>query len=285
MAHLQATQISLCSARCTVGVTVPPLRPGVAATCRRRTPFTAGSNARSAVLVKAAETETKPIEGLNRDYCDDFVCTSSPAIEQTVRSFARDLERCRYTTSLFVKNVTYSDGFRQFSDSSRYARQRWLSETVQKPAVTVMKMQMLDKGTAQINWRLTGSVGAGPVDVSFTSTIEMNLLTGKITSHKESWDLTKCAAPVAAMLTANRMAWAAKQASQDASEGLSKVADSISSTLGSMDEDTSVYQNPSDPTKFFQQNNNQQQNDMITFCMIVAALYVVYKGFSVVVQL
>ena len=47
-----------------------------------------------------------------------------------------------------------------------------------------------------------------------------------------------------------------------------------------------VYRDPTDPTKFFQQNEKEQnQTDMITFAMIAIALYVVFKGFSVVIQL
>ena len=49
------------------------------------------------------------IDNLSTTYCDDFVCTSSPAVEQTVRSLAKDLERCdgKWTTKLFARNVKY----------------------------------------------------------------------------------------------------------------------------------------------------------------------------------
>jgi hypothetical protein len=43
-----------------------------------------------------------------RSYCDEFECTSSPAVEQTVRALARDLTRLRtWTLSLFAKDVRY----------------------------------------------------------------------------------------------------------------------------------------------------------------------------------
>ncbi len=64
----------------------------------------------------AAETRTEDdveelqIEGLRADYCDDFVCTSSPAVEQTVRSLARDLVRQGWTRSLFARDVAYRVG-------------------------------------------------------------------------------------------------------------------------------------------------------------------------------
>ncbi len=53
------------------------------------------------------EEENLQIEGLKSDYCDDFVCTSSPAVEQTVRSLARDLVRRSWTFSLFTRDVSY----------------------------------------------------------------------------------------------------------------------------------------------------------------------------------
>lgn len=33
------------------------------------------------------------IQELDENYCDDFVCTSSPAVEQTVRSLAKDITK------------------------------------------------------------------------------------------------------------------------------------------------------------------------------------------------
>jgi hypothetical protein len=61
-----------------------------------------------AVLETKQAEEDVQIEGLSSNYCDDFVCTSSPAVEQTVRALARDLCRQSWTASLFTRDVTYS---------------------------------------------------------------------------------------------------------------------------------------------------------------------------------
>lgn len=45
-------------------------------------------------------------------------------------------------------------------------------------------MDMIDKSTAQINWRATGSLGNNAVTLQFTTTVTLNLLTGKIETHK-----------------------------------------------------------------------------------------------------
>lgn len=65
-----------------------------------------GRRGAGAPAVRALETDERPtasvdnialrsIEGLDTDYCNDFECTSSPAVEQTVRSLARELQRAR----------------------------------------------------------------------------------------------------------------------------------------------------------------------------------------------
>ncbi len=54
------------------------------------------------------QTEEPQLEGIDKNYCDDFVCTSSPAVEQNVKALARDLLRLNtYTGSLYVKGIKY----------------------------------------------------------------------------------------------------------------------------------------------------------------------------------
>ena len=94
------------------------LFPDISGNAKAFCPFLQG---RGALLLSAAmettnetrqqaqqqQEEAMQIEGLRSDYCDDFVCTSSPAVEQTVRSLARDLVRQKWTPSLFTRDVVY----------------------------------------------------------------------------------------------------------------------------------------------------------------------------------
>jgi len=237
-----------------------------------------------AVATKDDPTAKVPLQGLDTNYCDNFQCTSSPAIEGSVRAFARDIVRLRTTASLFNKDIKYSDGCgRSFTGIDKYARTRWYSDNITKPVVVVTQMQMLDKGTAQIDWRITGTLGAMPVDIGVQSRITMNLLTGRIEEHRESWDLSRCSPPAAAMATANRVAWAAKQASADTTESINRSLES----LGSFDEDAGpgYTPNPSDPTRFFQPQQDNQFNDAVMFTALCALLYAIFKAYEQLAQL
>ncbi len=72
------------------------------------------SNSRTAHRCKAsteAQTDDRSeiqIEGIEQNYCDDFVCTSSPAVEQNLRALARDVVRTStWTSDLFADEVRY----------------------------------------------------------------------------------------------------------------------------------------------------------------------------------
>lgn len=54
------------------------------------------------------EKSEMQIEGIEQSYCDDFVCTSSPAVEQNLRALARDVVRTStWTAGLFADEVRY----------------------------------------------------------------------------------------------------------------------------------------------------------------------------------
>lgn len=142
---------------------------------------------------------------------------------------------------------------------------------------------MLDKGTAEITWTVTGALSVFPsVSADVVSTFKLNLLTGRVTSHEERWAAAPgTSGPAAAAFAASRAAWAAREASLDAGDGLGRAADSLSS-LASVDEEP-MSSNPNDPMRFFQggQQDNQM-NDAITLATAAAILWAVYKGFEAV---
>jgi len=45
-------------------------------------------------------------------------------------------------------------------------------------------MKMLDRGTAQIDWLLSGQVAMFRVSINMTTVLQMNLLTGRVTDLK-----------------------------------------------------------------------------------------------------
>ena len=59
-------------------------------------------------LTLPANSTSRLPPGLSSDYCDDFVCTSSPAVESSVRQLAKDLQRANGKwTPLYASNVEY----------------------------------------------------------------------------------------------------------------------------------------------------------------------------------
>lgn len=218
------------------------------------------------------------IEDLSEAYCNDFECTSSPAVEQTVRQLAKDITKFKFNTNFFQPDVTYSDGFWSFKGSNKYRKAFWPRESLANPKATITKMRMLDSGKAEIQWTLSGQLSNFKVDIPITSVFQLNLVTGRVTGHTESWDLSGLPPPAASAVMGSRVIWSAKAAGKQASEAISsKVAESLQS-LTSMDEDE-YYMNPNDPTRFFQKQDNTM-NDAIMLALGVAALYLVFKVFE-----
>ena len=59
------------------------------------------------------------IEGLSREYCDEFSCSSSPAVENTMRILSRDIQRRGVTRSLYAQTVQYRVRCRRVLSSRR----------------------------------------------------------------------------------------------------------------------------------------------------------------------
>ena len=83
-------------------------------------------------------------------------------------------------------------------------------------------------------------------DLSLAGCVYCNLSLSLI---RETWDTSRMPPPAAMMVNASRVSWAAKQASLDAREKLGEAAESLSSSLSSMEEGDQTYRDPTDPTK------------------------------------
>ena len=94
------------------------------------------------------------VEEIDREYCNDFVCTSSPSVEETIKTFAVDLQRPgRWTMTRFPGDVIYKatsphcshspfshrramqDPLRSFRGKEKYERMNWIAESVDRPRV------------------------------------------------------------------------------------------------------------------------------------------------------
>ena len=61
----------------------------------------------SSAAVGQSQSTPLAIEGLSKEFCDDFTCSSSPAVENTMRILSRDIQRRGVTRSLYAPSVQY----------------------------------------------------------------------------------------------------------------------------------------------------------------------------------
>ena len=168
---------------------------------------------------------------------------------------------------------------------------KWINARLREPKTKIVDVQMESKSRARITWQLSGSVSGGAgVSVRHITFIELHQLTGRICGVQETWTAEGMSPASQAVFTGSRFAWAASMASLDAQEEMGKYVDQLSQSLdslGSLDDDTSsVSRDPTDPTKFFQNNAAQQQrSDILLFMLFVSVLYAIYKGFGSVLEL
>lgn len=144
---------------------------------------------------------------------------------------------------------------------------------------------MPDRTTAVIDWTLEGKVRAPPggkLRAAVSSTFELDQITGRVRKHSEDWevDSSVTSAPTKLAAAAARSAWAAARAAEDAAAGTGKLLESLSSTDG--DDDEAYYSpDPTDPTKFFQSNDEEQMmRDAFTFAGALAIFWGLARAWS-----
>ena len=234
----------------------PPAFPA-----RERQGFVRSSTARDATSPPDISLE---IENLDTNYCDDFVCSSSPAVEASIRAMGRDIARANgvWTRSILSRKVEYEDAFRRFKGPEGYARLDFVPKCVQRPRISIKKIKMIDTSTAEIAWELIGQVGPFHVDVDMSTCITMNLLTGQIEKHQESWNLMKCSPLGALSWNLSRMLWSARSGGADAAQATGSVLGSLTS-VDDEDDGYGTMPNPNDPMKFFQQRDSFKESTIL----------------------
>ena len=223
--------------------------------------------ARSVQEPGSPEPTPREIENLSQDYCDDFVCNSSPAVEQSVRRLARNIERLIWAKADFAPGARYKDAFRRFEGSDKYERLVHLKNSCENFRVSIKRIEMVEIDTAVIEWSFTGDYVAGPLNLDFTSTFEMNVITGRVEEHNEAWKAAGFPSASALLYNANRLAWSISEAGVDAI--------SFVQALGERDEEggeESYYVDPADPRKYIQQDNSLM-DDALQFGIALTLLY------------
>lgn len=133
------------------------------------------------------------IEGLldqHQSAEDQFVCKSSPAVEETVRSWARQIKDLRPPpVTRMVDAISYTDALRSHKGKDPYARSymSFIKDNVLTPKASIKRMSMRDQKNAVIEWVLTGTLSGQSVMIIHEDTISLNLLTGRVEEHKQTW--------------------------------------------------------------------------------------------------
>ncbi len=253
------------------------VRIGVKCTLRRR-------------LVPATHAGNN-VDDMNVDnlpsYCSDFVCTSSPAVELTVKAVAKDIERGNgvWTTSLLSKNIEYRDAYCSTKGIDSF-KVDFIPTFCRATSVKVNRLYMVDAAPSRqaiIEYTVEGKLNPDKdsgtaVTVDMKTALTLNLLTGQVEIREDSWSVRSLMSKPA--WNATRLAWAGVQKSREArKKGSELIEKSVSSVLGSLDEEDSFQADPNDPMKFFQQNDGFKQ-DAVSFSIFLLVLYIVVQGYT-----
>ena len=231
--------------------------------------------------LKSFDPANATIEGLTplAEICDDFICKSSPAVEGSLRQIAQDicaLREDKRSKAPYAPDVVFDDGARQFTGVEGFESHTFIADVIGNPKCAITKMKMETNDLATIEWRLIGDAPGGKADVNVVSTLTMNLITGRVVEHKESWNFDDCDSTAGSFLQTARTASATPKNIKDAAnDAARKLNDAIASVDVSNDEE--VFVDPNDPMKFFTESN-KPQDDYLNYALFVAALWLVFEG-------
>ena len=228
------------------------------------------------------------VEGL-REPCDDFVCKSSPAVENTLKSLIKDINAARGTNrsaAPYSPDVTYDDGALRFAGSEKYKRYcSYIENNLRQVTTRVTEISMegsLDVAT--VKWELNAVNDIGRVGVDVTATYKMNLITGRVLEHREQWVVNpaRTDAQAGALLESTRKAHALPLNAMEVADEAKKKFREISKSFASEDdqENSNIYVAPNDPMKFFQQDDTSK-TELLQLSLVAAVIYLLTKVFQV----
>ncbi|KAJ1704148.1 hypothetical protein LUZ63_003927 [Rhynchospora breviuscula] len=217
------------------------------------------------------------------ELCNEFVCISSPLVEATARQLVRDILELREgnrALGSFATSVKYKDPLRTFVGRDKYKRPLWATTSLENPTVTVQEMTMLSTSDLSIKWTLKGkpknpiisSLG-GDLILQVESKFVLNQISGQVTEHTESWDLSASSLLAQGYFWVSRRLFSANEAGKDTIDSVK----SNMSRLSQKQENVETYPDPTgDPTKFFQRDDGLQQ-DVYQIAILLAVIYFVVQ--------
>ncbi|KAK1431458.1 hypothetical protein QVD17_07917 [Tagetes erecta] len=229
------------------------------------------------LIIEKSEAD-KIVDGMEfGELCNEFECISSPAVEATARQLARDILELREgnrALGTYAVSVKYKDPVRSFTGREKYKRPLWSTDALDNPNVSVQDMVMLSTSLLNIKWTLKGdpknplASAGGPVILKVNSRFTLNQISGQVIEHEEIWDLSSSSTIAQAYFWASRRLFSTIESAKDISDSLKNV----SSRFSTKKENVDFYPDPTDPTKFFQSNDDFQR-DAYQLALFLALLY------------
>ncbi len=231
------------------------------------------------------------VSGLSRDPCDSFECTgTSPAVERCLRQVARDIRDGKDATrSVFpyATNARFSDGARAFTGAEKFERSACEMKRIFEGQGgfknTVESIEVVPGGSeAKIVWRIKST--DGKTEVRVETTLDVNLITGKILSQDDRWSFVKGGESI----EPRRKALAVPDNVGNAMDEIMRTVDDatraareLANSNGGEDE---FEVDPNDPMKFFSYENNRNRN-LSEFALLMALLFLISKMYEQVALL
>ncbi|CAA7030171.1 unnamed protein product [Microthlaspi erraticum] len=215
------------------------------------------------------------------ELCNEFECTSSPQVESTARQLARDILELREGNRAFAcyaVSVRYKDPIRSFTGREKYKRPMWIPNGLENPTVTIQEMIMLSTSVLRIRWTVKGkpksflAAISGDLIIKVKSEFTLNQISGQVIEHVESWDSSSSSPIAEAYFLTSRRLFAASESAKD----LLNVTKDLTASFAARKEDTEIYRDPTDPTKYFQRDDSLER-DVYQIALFLAIVYFVVQ--------